>query len=576
MKKSRIVLLVGSVLLIVGYLNMTSQSTGQTKNSAKIKSGSVVISDTEYDLSNWTAQIKLDSNGATHSYNQQLSGGNPGSYLQIIYNLPLPPSSQISSITVLYKYTGDYYLPSMQGMIDSITYREDLRHEQPDGFVLSFPVVYQSGKIYRANNFSLQFSEPNIWHTGIKTGLVQNSFINIDGSGTRPNFSTTGDTIHFGFERSRTRSSFQIDPTFNTFIHGSDNFTVEINPLPGNRPPVAVNDLMVIKTEGGIGGVSTISPMRNDYDPDGDPIWIDSVFGFLNCFASLVPEDSTFVTVSISDIDGEFYYRITDGNLSDIAKVTVLADCGCSIECIGTLDESNKINRSTIQQDTLELGLIRRFRDEVMEPSYHGSRYVDMYYETTPEILYILLIEEPGLAAQAVTMVELLQPAIRNILDGDGTEPITQTQTNAIESFFANLSAAGSTSLQELIDEEMQRLGPLENYIGMPISDVIFQTMVTNVEDEQHKVPTQFGLEQNYPNPFNPSTSIQYQVSSISQVSLKVYDLLGREVAELVNEEKPAGTYEVTFDASGLSSGVYYYQIKTDSYLETKKMLLIR
>ncbi len=96
---------------------------------------------------------------------------------------------------VLYKYTGDYYVPSVQGSIDSITYRENLRHEQPNGFVLSFPVVYQSGKIYRANNFSLMLTEPGIWHTGIKKGLVQNNFFNIDGSGTRPNFSATGDTI---------------------------------------------------------------------------------------------------------------------------------------------------------------------------------------------------------------------------------------------------------------------------------------------------------------------------------------------------------------------------------------------
>ena len=88
--------------------------------------------------------------------------------------------------------------------------------------------------------------------------------------------------------------------------------------------------------------------------------------------------------------------------------------------------------------------------------------------------------------------------------------------------------------------------------------------------------PEEFSLEQNYPNPFNPSTSIQYRVSSISNVSLKVYDVLGNEVATLVNEEKPAGSYEVKFDAAGLSSGIYFYKLQTGSFVETKKMILLK
>jgi len=88
--------------------------------------------------------------------------------------------------------------------------------------------------------------------------------------------------------------------------------------------------------------------------------------------------------------------------------------------------------------------------------------------------------------------------------------------------------------------------------------------------------PFEFSLEQNYPNPFNPSTSIQYQVSSISFVSLVVYDILGNEIETLVNEEKPAGTYELTWYAEGLSSGVYFYQLKAGEFIQTKKMLLLK
>jgi len=85
-----------------------------------------------------------------------------------------------------------------------------------------------------------------------------------------------------------------------------------------------------------------------------------------------------------------------------------------------------------------------------------------------------------------------------------------------------------------------------------------------------------FQLFQNYPNPFNPSTQISYRVTSTGRVSLKVFDMLGRGVATLVNEVKSVGAYTATFDASNLPSGVYFYQLKAGNFLQTKKMLLIK
>ena len=85
-------------------------------------------------------------------------------------------------------------------------------------------------------------------------------------------------------------------------------------------------------------------------------------------------------------------------------------------------------------------------------------------------------------------------------------------------------------------------------------------------------------MEQNYPNLFNPSTKIQYEISSRQIVTLKIYDLLVREILTLVNEEKPAGTYEVTWKEKNLSSGIYFYRLKAaivgkqaGSYVDTKK-----
>ncbi|MBC8043115.1 MAG: T9SS type A sorting domain-containing protein [Rhizobacter sp.] len=88
--------------------------------------------------------------------------------------------------------------------------------------------------------------------------------------------------------------------------------------------------------------------------------------------------------------------------------------------------------------------------------------------------------------------------------------------------------------------------------------------------------PKQFELSQNYPNPFNPATTIRYQLPSAGDVKLKVYDVLGREVASLVNERQKAGSYAVSFNASKLSSGVYFYRLTTGNFVQTKKMLLIK
>jgi hypothetical protein len=97
-------------------------------------------------------------------------------------------------------------------------------------------------------------------------------------------------------------------------------------------------------------------------------------------------------------------------------------------------------------------------------------------------------------------------------------------------------------------------------------------------------MPDEFTLEQNYPNPFNPSTKIKFNIPSViasgtkqSQlVTLKVYDVLGKEIATLINEEKQPGLYEATFNASNLSSGTYFYKITADEFSFVKKMILVK
>lgn len=100
-------------------------------------------------------------------------------------------------------------------------------------------------------------------------------------------------------------------------------------------------------------------------------------------------------------------------------------------------------------------------------------------------------------------------------------------------------------------------------------------SLVTSVEDGK-QLPAEFSLVQNFPNPFNPNTIISYQLAAGGNVTLKVYDVLGNEVATLVNEEKPAGVFEVEFNASKLSSGVYFYRLQAGSFNEIKKMVLTK
>lgn len=98
----------------------------------------------------------------------------------------------------------------------------------------------------------------------------------------------------------------------------------------------------------------------------------------------------------------------------------------------------------------------------------------------------------------------------------------------------------------------------------------------SNVESVNYDVPAEFVLSQNFPNPFNPSTRINYFIPKESFVNIKVYDFLGREVQELVNEIKPTGSYELMFDASSLPSGTYFYTIVAGEYSATKKMLILK
>jgi hypothetical protein len=121
------------------------------------------------------------------------------------------------------------------------------------------------------------------------------------------------------------------------------------------------------------------------------------------------------------------------------------------------------------------------------------------------------------------------------------------------------------------------------NVMGWGEFSDVGSILVVSVEGNEN-LPTEFSLDQNYPNPFNPATTIKYYIPELSFVTLKVHDVLGSEVAILVNEEKAVGYYEIEFNASSLASGIYFYRLQAgdpstgsgQGFVETKKMLLLR
>ena len=106
---------------------------------------------------------------------------------------------------------------------------------------------------------------------------------------------------------------------------------------------------------------------------------------------------------------------------------------------------------------------------------------------------------------------------------------------------------------------------------------LMYNRFLTKEDEEEILIaPNDFALEQNYPNPFNPTTTINYSIPEAGNVEMKVYDILGNEVVTLVSEEKSPGNYTTEFDATSFASGIYIYTLRTNSFVQTKKMILMK
>jgi len=144
--------------------------------------------------------------------------------------------------------------------------------------------------------------------------------------------------------------------------------------------------------------------------------------------------------------------------------------------------------------------------------------------------------------------------------------------TNDGKSWTAVNSGLTNTSVQALaVGDTFLYAGTESGVWRRPLAE-----MITSVDLSRSELPDEFRLMQNYPNPFNPSTTIKYELPKFSLARLSVYDILGREVSLLVNERRGAGVYEVTFNGSNLSSGVYFCRLQAGDFVATKRLLLLK
>lgn len=163
-----------------------------------------------------------------------------------------------------------------------------------------------------------------------------------------------------------------------------------------------------------------------------------------------------------------------------------------------------------------------------------------------------------------------------NTLLGSGTTYI-KNPSAAYTPFVMDITLSGN-ELADSLMIQFQIVGGDENDYGIGSYALIDDLSLGNTTGLTSTgiIPEKFSLKQNYPNPFNPSTSIEFSIPEQSFVELKLFDVIGKEVAVLVEEEKPAGTYKAVFEGTNLPSGTYFYRLTAGGFVESKKMILLK
>jgi hypothetical protein len=227
---------------------------------------------------------------------------------------------------------------------------------------------------------------------------------------------------------------------------------------------------------------------------------------------------------------------------------------------------------------------------------WDGAQWQDMYYYEDPPwpantanlCIKALTLDESNVPVE-LTSFTAINKGTKILLEWTTS---TETNNHQFEVYRRNVvnekstdwmligfrESKGTTSEPTYYNFEDDITGINANALEYRLKQIDFngQFSYSDIVSVDNLAPNGFVLEQNYPNPFNPLTHIKYAIAGKQFVSIKVYDVIGNEIATLVNEEKPAGTYEVEFNATNISAGVYYYSLVTEGFVQTKKMILLK
>jgi len=279
----------------------------------------------------------------------------------------------------------------------------------------------------------------------------------------------------------------------------------------------------------------------------------------------------------------------TDGiwNLDMFSKIynnTIDVYSGLSIS-----DDASRISfihRQGYDYYALYYGYINDTSVITDSPEIINIEFSPYFMSTDPEAVTVMeneIIDPQGITDIENTMVEILINGFRQP-NGSDDVPVRFWDTPNDDGTPPDIAAGDGLFCTEgvqgpAIDEFSSitvRLGVSDKSKNITVADTVLFISSDPVRIENYTLSIDFSLIQNYPNPFNPTTQIDYSLNNPVNVSLKVFNILGEEVAELVNEKQTSGSYSVFFDASELSSGIYFYTLKAANFVETKKMILIK
>ncbi|CAN5656144.1 hypothetical protein BH10BAC5_BH10BAC5_04280 [soil metagenome] len=326
--------------------------------------------------------------------------------------------------------------------------------------------------------------------------------------------------------------------------------------------------------------IGTLDKKLKVINPDGSVRFTKDLDGAVYSSPVISKISSSTYRIIIATSLGTIYVFDNNGNIINSRN---FSDGFISSPVIGDIDQSGtqqliistmsgviyKLNANTLTT----MWALPTGQDIIASPviaDVDGDNYLDIIYAGTGGYLIPLtrngtLVNQTTLAALEPFSSWLVSTPAAGDIDGNGKmDLVAASMDMRIKAFDLPLTSANSKVWWGSFGKDLH---------NTRVADSLTTTLVHNIDNT---IPSKYELKQNFPNPFNPVTKIRFSVPKSGNVKILVFDMLGREITELINSNLQAGSYETLFDSKGLNSGVYFYRITTESFTDTRKMLLIK